>query len=498
LSAIGTAGAFGGKRVNNDVGYDPDAYETPQDRFDEWNAEFNFDLDAAADDNNHKCDEYFTIETDGLKQSWAGRRVFANIPFSAVDDWLCKAEEEQNSAQIIVILVKADTSTQWWHDHWEQPEIRFLKRIQFVPPPGWEEARRAAGKSEKIGSPNMGHALFIYRPAVETYLPANQNLPFGKFKLLTGDALEQLKRLPSESVQMCCTSPPYFNQRDYGIGGQIGLEKDVDSYINRVADVFEELHRVLKNDGVFWLNIGDTFSSGGRGGGGSYIEERKDKIWKGQSEASGWRSKPQGYRDKELLCIPWLLALELRQRGWLLRMDNIWHKTTAQPESVKDRCTRAHEYVFQFTKQESYYFDADAIREPCVSGNGSNQGVISGKRFGGTANAKGAASGYGVRQFVNPTNGKNKRSVWSMAGARYKGKHCAVFPNALSDTCVLAGSRPGDLVIDPFAGSCTVGVSALLRGRNFVGIELNPESVLEGEQRIRAEVLKEKARRQRA
>lgn len=240
-----------------------------------------------------------------------------------------------------------------------------------------------------------------------------------------------LQRVPDNSIQCCVTSPPYWSLRDYNIKGQIGLEDSVYQYINTLVTVFREVRRVLKDDGTLWLNIGDSYTSGGR------TWRAPDK--KNQARAMSMRpDTPEGLKPKDLVGVPWRLAFALQQDGWYLRSDIIWHKPNAMPESVKDRPTRSHEYIFLFSKSERYYYDNLAIREE---------------------------------------NGRNRRTVWHIHTQPYKEAHFAVFPPALVEPCVLAGSRPGDYVLDPFLGSGTTAAVCQDLERKYVGIELNPEYV---------------------
>jgi site-specific DNA-methyltransferase (cytosine-N4-specific) len=254
--------------------------------------------------------------------------------------------------------------------------------------------------------------------------------------LLIGDALRVLARLPTESVQCIITSPPYWGLRDYAVEGQIGLEATMPQFINRLLSVFREARRVLKPDGVFWLNIGDGYTSGNRGW------RAPDK--KNPARAMNVRPEtPEGLKPKDLLGIPWRLAFALQEDGWYLRSDIVWNKPNAMPESVKDRPSRSHEFLFLFSKEEHYYYDVEATREPREDGDGY----------------------------------RNKRTVWNVHTEALKNSHFATFPRKLVEPCLLAGSRPGDTILDPFFGSGTVGVVAQELGRNYIGIELNPDYV---------------------
>ena len=254
-------------------------------------------------------------------------------------------------------------------------------------------------------------------------------------RILCGDALEQLRTIESESVHVCVTSPPYYNLRDYGAMGQIGMESSPEEYIARLVCVFREVRRVLRSDGTLWVNIGDS------------------------------------YRGKNLTGIPWMLAFALRSDGWYLRQDIIWNKTRCIPESVRDRCTRSHEYIFLLSKSGRYYFNGAAIREPVAESTITRmkQDIAHQK---GSFRQPGKTNG----PLKPGGNGKsrNKRSVWSLCTAYFKGAHFAVFPEKLVEPCILAGCPESGMVLDPFAGSGTTGVVAKRLGRNFTGIEINP------------------------
>lgn len=283
--------------------------------------------------------------------------------------------------------------------------------------------------------------------------------------ILLGDAAEQLRALDADSVHCCVTSPPYFGLRDYGVPGQIGQEAAPEEYIGRLVEVFREVHRVLRPDGTLWLNIGDSYTSGGR--------KTRDHDEKLPARAANHRpGTPEGMKPKDLIGIPWLLAFALRSDGWYLRQDIIWHKPRCIPESVRDRCTRSHEYLFLLSKSEHYFFDADMIKEPVAESTKIRmaqdiQHQAGSFRQPGKANGPLKPGGDGVT--------RNKRSVWSICPAYYKGAHFAVYPERLVEPCVLAGCPEGGTVLDPFTGSGTTGAVAKRLRRNFIGIELNPE-----------------------
>jgi len=253
-------------------------------------------------------------------------------------------------------------------------------------------------------------------------------------KLILGDSRDVLANFDDGLFQCCVTSPPYWGLRDYDVEDQIGAEDSLGRYIEDLVSIFEEVRRTLKHDGTFWLNIGDSYTSG-------------DRTWrapdkKNPARAMSYRPPtPERLKPKDLLGIPWRLAFALQEAGWYLRADLVWHKPNCQPESVKDRPTRAHEYVFLFSKSERYYYDHKAIREPTRDGKGS----------------------------------RNRRSVWSINTNGFRGAHFAVFPPDLARLCILAGSIPGSIVLDPFLGSGTVAQVCLEHSRKCVGIELKPE-----------------------
>lgn len=260
-------------------------------------------------------------------------------------------------------------------------------------------------------------------------------IPLTESFLFEGDALRVLNQIPSESVQCVVTSPPYWGLRDYGIEGQIGLEETLPQFINRLVAIFSEVRRVLKPDGCLWINMGDGYTSGNRG------YRAPDK--KNPARAMSIRpDTPDGLKPKDLMGIPWRLAFALQDDGWYLRSDIIWNKPNAMPESVKDRPTRGHEYLFLFSKSGRYYYDYHQMREPAANG--------------------------ALRA---------RRSVWNINTQPNDMAHYAVFPPALIEPCIAATSRPGDFVLDPFFGSGTVGLVCQKLARRFVGIELNPEYV---------------------
>lgn len=336
-------------------------------------------------------------------------------------------------------------------------------------------------------------------------------------KILQGDCREVLKRLPAGSANCCVTSPPYFGLRDYGVKGQIGLEKSIDAYVTELVAVFCQVRRVLEDDGTLWLNLGDSYNAAGRTGHGT-----REGCKQGTNRASAegldnCRVTAHGLKPKDLIGIPWRVAFALQADGWYLRQDIIWSKPNPMPESVTDRCTKAHEYVFLLSKRERYYFDQEAILEPCSPNTHDRlsqdvQNQIGSTRVPGKTNGNMKAVGrkswkgsefhtgktgehqlgrsqsnrkydpgtgnknnpsFDAAMAIMPEN-RNKRSVWTVTTQPYKGAHFATFPPKLITPMILAGCPVGGTVLDPFGGSGTTGEVAESCGRNSILIELNP------------------------
>jgi DNA modification methylase len=292
-------------------------------------------------------------------------------------------------------------------------------------------------------------------------------------RIITGDCRDALGTLPDQSIHCCITSPPYFGLRDYGIDGQIGLEQTPEAFVAEMVAVFREVRRVLREDGTLWLNLGDSYAANR-----SYqVFSTKGGPKHGIGQGVGGRGSvvPCGLKQKDLIGIPWRVAFALQADGWYLRQDIIWHKPNPMPESVTDRCTKAHEYLFLLTKSERYYFDSKAMREPAAGGaskgNGQRLAERAVARTGGVINGGTAKSTLGT----SADETRNRRSVWTVPTQPYTGAHFAVFPAALIEPCVLAGSRPGDVVLDPFMGSGTTAQVAQALGRQWIGCELNTE-----------------------
>lgn len=292
-----------------------------------------------------------------------------------------------------------------------------------------------------------------------------------------GDCREIMRDWKHEGIraQMCVTSPPYFGLRDYGHAGQIGLEQTPEQYIAAMVEVFRCVRDVLADDGTLWLNIGDSYNTqpAGNKTPSGFSQTRPSRVSGNgdQETVKTGRQLIDGLKKKDLIGIPWMLAFALRADGWYLRQDIIWHKPNPMPESVRDRCTKAHEYIFLLSKSERYFFDSEAIKEPAKTvpvlrnkaAEGYHADYPSGDRFSDGERVWGA-------------DGKrNKRSVWEVALRPYKGAHFATFPPSLIEPCILAGSRPGDVVLDPFMGSGTTAAVSVQHGRRYIGCELNED-----------------------
>jgi site-specific DNA-methyltransferase (cytosine-N4-specific) len=310
-----------------------------------------------------------------------------------------------------------------------------------------------AARRARVRKPGHSHALFrpehYNAPKVHRFNANQQNsiLNFladdqSNSALVCGDAETVLARFPCNTFQTCVTSPPYWSLRDYNIPGQIGLEESVFAYIDHVTSVFAQVRRVMKDDGTLWLNVGDSYTSGGR-------------TWRATDKKNPIRAMkvrpptPEGLKPKDLIGVPWLLAFALQKEGWYLRADIIWNKPNCQPESVKDRPTRCHEYLFLFSKSEHYRYDPAAVRGP---------------------------------------NGRNLRTVWDIHTKGYPEAHFATFPPSMVEPCVKLGSDQLDLILDPFIGSGTTGLVALKLNRRFVGIELNPSYLKIAEDRLNGDI----------
>lgn len=334
-------------------------------------------------------------------------------------------------------------------------------------------------------------------------------------KIYQGDCLEGLQQLPGESIQCCVTSPPYWKMRDYNVEGQLGLEDSLEEYVAALVAVFEQVRRVLKPDGTFWLNLGDGYNG--------------YKANTGDSPFAGIRGRPKHkkglttpeLKTKDLIGIPWAVAFALRQKGWWLRQEIIWHKSNCMPESVRDRCTRSHETIFMLSKSPRYYYNAAAIKTPLAEASANDARLLTAgaynivKNYSRNANGTGTGerekksggllpvarrrdkqSSYGPRHArfnerwsrsdrqALLARGANRRSVWSLPARPYKGAHFATFPPALPELCIRAGSRPGDIILDPFMGAGTTAAVAKALGRHFVGFELSADYITLASERV--------------
>lgn len=303
------------------------------------------------------------------------------------------------------------------------------------------------------------------------------------YNLLIGDVRNLIKNVEDNSIDCCVTSPPYWNLRDYGCKDQIGLEATLEDYISNIVNVFEEVRRVIKPRGTLWLNLGD-----------SYAANRSYQVsptkWKCLPQGQGAKI-PTNLKAKDLIGIPWRIAFALQAKGWYLRQDLIWYKPNCMPESVRDRCTKSHEYLFFFSKSKNYFYDQRAIKESAVS----KPKIKSEKELIKISRTRKALpnetysrhrsniiGGQDLRSVVDGT--RNRRSVWIVPTTPFKGAHFAVMPIGLVEPCILAGCPSGGTILDPFLGSGTVGVASLKNNRNFIGFDINPKYIAMAEKRI--------------
>lgn len=345
------------------------------------------------------------------------------------------------------------------------------------------------------------------------------------FQIIVGDALTQLRTLPADSVQTCVTSPPYWGLRDYGVEGQVGLEPTPTEFLDRMVEIFREVRRVLRPDGTAWVNLGDTYASSGWGGGigENSTVNSKDSMRAARAARLKLKGRTAGAKPKDKVGIPWRTAFALQNDGWWLRSDIVWHKANPMPECVRDRPTVSHEFIFLLTKSERYFYNTEEARERTVAGAAHSrishakqaeraftrrraagveqrqQGYTAEEAVSRLAEGKGRASGRmgrgpGWRQKQNASFNeavtdvvefRNWRDVWTIPSQPSSLEHFAAFPEEIPKRCIIAGSRPGDLVLDPFAGTGTTGLCAFRIGRRFVGIELNPTYAQMANQRIR-------------
>ncbi len=325
-------------------------------------------------------------------------------------------------------------------------------------------------------------------------------------KILTGDCNDWLAKIGDRTINCCVTSPPYFGLRDYGVAGQLGLEPSPAEYGAKMVEGFREVRRVLRDDGTLWLNLGDSYAS-------AWVCNRRSVVGAGSLENGKRADRPnrlvEGLKEKDLMGMPWRVAFALQADGWYLRQDIIWHKPNPMPESVRDRCTKAHEYIFLFSKSEKYHFDSEAIAEPVAASSiarlsqpnlenqkgssrvpGKTNGPMKAKppRFGGNKYGDNAAKENRTKSgnaYVLPVNGKrNRRSVWTVTTKPFKEAHFATFPPDLIEPCIKAGCPENGVVLDPFGGAGTTGLVARNLNRHAVLIELNPDYVTIANKRL--------------
>ena len=308
-------------------------------------------------------------------------------------------------------------------------------------------------------------------------------------EIIKGDCLQSLKKLEDQSINTCVTSPPYWGLRDYGESEQLGLEETPEEFVENLVEVFREVKRVLRDDGTVWLNLGDSYGQQkGKGFNANakegYIVSRRKELQKKQGNINVKTNLP----PKNLIGIPWRVALALQQDGWYLRQDIIWHKPNPMPESVKDRCTKAHEYIFLLSKSPKYYFDNEAIKEDCV-GKDERKWADSYEKAGSIKQGETNANIKRTKRYSKDGSFKrNKRSVWTVTTKPFKGAHFATFPMDLIEPCVLAGCPVGGTVLDPFAGSGTTGIVAAGNDRNAILLELNEDYIQIALNRIKAKL----------
>jgi DNA modification methylase len=315
-----------------------------------------------------------------------------------------------------------------------------------------------------------------------------------------GDCRDTMRRWAADGIkaQTCVTSPPYFGLRDYGHDGQIGLEQTPDEYIKVMVEVFRCVWDVLADDGTLWLNIGDSYNNFRSQMGPGQAVHGRDKL-NGKPDVNSKKRGVDGLKEKDLIGIPWMMAFALRADGWYLRQDIIWHKPNPMPESVQDRCTKAHEYIFLMSKSQKYYYDSEAIAIPLaetsnarlsqpnlanqagsdrVPGKTNGNMKAVGPRFGGNKygdDDRAESRTKSGNEWTGDTGKANRRSVWTVATKPYSGAHFAVFPSDLIEPCILAGAPVGGIVLDPFMGSGTTAQVAQNLGRQYLGCELNPD-----------------------
>lgn len=297
-------------------------------------------------------------------------------------------------------------------------------------------------------------------------------------EIIEGDCRVVLKELPDQSVNCIVTSPPYFGLRDYGVENQMGLEPTPAEFVEALVGVLRETRRVLRDDGTLWLNLGDSYNNSDKWGGGGANTGKHTKAPDGTVESwkavrRKWKAMP-GIKPKDLIGIPWRVAFALQADGWYLRQDIIWHKPNPMPESVRDRCTKAHEYIFLLSKSPTYYFDWQAMQEPATNRPPGNKKPTKAGREYLVAEGEQHRTASNLHN-IEARETRNRRSVWTVTTKPFKEAHFATFPPDLIEPCVLAGCPEGGTVLDPFFGAGTTGLVCQRTGRNAIGIELNPE-----------------------
>ena len=301
-------------------------------------------------------------------------------------------------------------------------------------------------------------------------------------EIICGDSLAVLRELPSESVYVCVTSPPYYGLRDYGVDGQIGNEEKPSVYVERLVEIFREVRRVLKKDGTLWLNIADSYAGSGKGVWSKHVSERpKSKqvyhVLPDNSDAT-MPKRFDGIKPKDMVGIPWLLAFALRNDGWYLRSDIIWQKPNAMPEPVKDRPTKSYEHIFLLSKSPQYYYDSEAIMEPLQKSTveRNKRAVSASGKYAEGLPGQNMQRIFKPRSHTDASSMRNKRDVWTVSTNSYRvDGHFAVYPERLIEPCILAGCPVGGIVLDPFFGSGTTGAAAKRLSREYIGIDLNSD-----------------------
>jgi DNA modification methylase len=301
--------------------------------------------------------------------------------------------------------------------------------------------------------------------------------------IFTGDAYKLIRKIPDERIHCVVTSPPYWGLRDYGVNGQMGLEASPEHYVRKMVLLFREIRRALKSDGSVWLNIGDSYWGSNKGAGQKdFSKSAKQARNPGSLANTPTTSRRHAFlKPKDLIGLPWRVALALQEDGWWLRQDNIWHKKNPMTESVLDRTTRSHEYIFHLTKSPDYYYNYIAVQEDCVSNERDIARMkappTKKSKYTGIDDHRLAGAGSKIKHQAVVGNGvkRNRRTVWTLPTSNFRGYHDAVMPESLVEPCILAGCPKGGVVLDPFAGAGTTGVVAQRLGRKFIGFELNPE-----------------------